>query len=95
MEINQVLFSIGATAAIQAPADDHTFDFTHIEIYGGAHLWVNGTRTKIETQRIYGDDTGHFHIGPNQTLEITEVLKNLHFGDATTMTYLDQVFLDE
>ena len=64
---------IGATASIQAPTDDHVFEFTHIEIYGGAHLWVNGTRATVETLRIYGDDTGHFHIGPNQTLELTEV----------------------
>lgn len=63
----------GATAYIEAPADDHTFEFTHVEIYGGAHLWVNGTRAKVETLRIYGDDTGHLHIGPNQILEITEV----------------------
>ena len=63
----------GATACIQAPTDDHVFQFTHIEIYGGAHLWVNGTGATVETLRIYGDDTGHFHIGPNQTLELTEV----------------------
>ena len=70
-------FFTGATACIQAPADDHTFEFTYIEIYGGAHLWVNGTRTRVETFRIYGDDTGHFHIGPNQTLEITEVSESV------------------
>ena len=67
------LHIVGATAWINAPEDDHTFEFTHIEIYGGAHLWVKGTNTRINTERIYGDDTGHFHIGPGQTLEITEV----------------------
>ena len=68
-----VFFPTGAIAFIQAPSDDHTFEFNYLELYGGAHLVVNGTRAKIETRRIYGDDTAHLHIGPGQTLEITEV----------------------
>ena len=47
--------------------------FTHIELYGGTHMAVNGTRSKVETKRIYGDDTAHLHIGPGQTVEINEV----------------------
>ena len=47
---------------------------------------MKGTRTRINTKRIYGDDTGHLHIGPGQTVEITEVSvyyrKFLEFSDA-------------
>ena len=68
-----IFFFTGAIPFLHAPSDDYTFVFTHIELYGGTHLAVNGTRTKVETKRIYGDDTAHLHIGPGQTLEINEV----------------------
>ena len=71
--IFHIFFSSGAIFFLQATSDDHVFVFTHIELYGGTHMAVNGTRSKVETKRIYGDDTAHLHIGPGQTVEINEV----------------------
>lgn len=55
------------------PSDDYTFQFTHVELYGGAHLALNGTGTTLRTEFMYGDDSGHLHIGPSQAFELTEV----------------------
>jgi hypothetical protein len=52
-----------------------------MELYGGAHLAFNGTGTKVVTQFMYGDDSGHLHIGPGQSFEQIEVrtIKLLNF----------------
>ncbi|KAL4226615.1 hypothetical protein ACF0H5_014598 [Mactra antiquata] len=65
--------STGAIAFLTPAEDDYTYIFTHVELYGGAHLALNGTRTTLETEFMYGDDTGHLHIGPSQRFELTEV----------------------
>lgn len=57
-------------------SSDYTFLFTHVELYGGAHLALGGNGTKLQTEFMYGDDTGHLHIGPGQTFELTEVYKS-------------------
>ena len=63
----------GAVARLTAPSDDYVFSFTHVELYGAAHLTLNGTGTTLRTQSMYGDDTGHLHIGPGHKFELTDV----------------------
>jgi len=65
--------NIGAIVHLQPPSANYTFDFTHVELYGGAHMTLNGTDTTLRTQFMYGDDTGHLHIGPTQRFELTDV----------------------
>nr|XP_054759174.1 uncharacterized protein LOC129265182 [Lytechinus pictus] len=47
-------------------------DFTAIRINGSAHLAFMGNDTVVNAGNIYGDDTGHIHVGPTQTLNITD-----------------------
>ena len=70
----------GAITILQAPEDGHTFEFTYLELYGGAQLAVNGTGAGVVAKRIYGDDSAQIHIAPGQTLDITEVRFNPFSG---------------
>lgn len=63
----------GAIAYLYAPNDNYTFDFTHVELYGGAHLTLDGKNTVLKTEIMYGDDTGHLHIGPGDIFNLTKV----------------------
>ncbi|XP_033745593.1 uncharacterized protein LOC117331107 [Pecten maximus] len=66
----------GAIAFLYPPMDDFVYDFTTVEIYGGAHLTTIGNRTTIKTLKVVGDDTGHLHIPPTHTLELTETTQH-------------------
>jgi hypothetical protein len=35
---------------------------------------LNGTGTVLKSEVMYGDDTGHLHIGPGHTFILTKVL---------------------
>ena len=63
----------GGIAYLLPNSDNFTYDFTILEIYGGAHLTVSGTGTKVKAVQIVGDDTGHLHVAPGHTLEWTQV----------------------
>ena len=73
MEISKFNSSTGAIAYLRPSNDNFTFDFTHVELYGGAHLTMNGTGTVLKTEVMYGDDTGHLHIGPGHEFILTKV----------------------
>ena len=62
----------GAITRLQAPNDDYQFEFSIVEIYGGAHLVFTGSVT-VQSTRVVGDDTGAIVIGPSQTLDINGV----------------------
>lgn len=66
----------GAVAFLLPTSDGFVYDFTMVEIYGGAHLTVNGTNIHIKSVKVVGDDTGHLHIPPHHTLELIEVRGN-------------------
>ncbi|WAR25690.1 hypothetical protein MAR_011394 [Mya arenaria] len=63
----------GAIVHLQPPSDNYVFEFTHVELYGGAHLTLNGTGITLKTDFLYGDDSAHLHLGPGHKLEQTEV----------------------
>ena len=63
----------GGISFLLPTSDDFVYDFTIVEIYGGAHLTMNGTRIRVKSIKVVGDDTGHFHIPPYHTLELIEV----------------------
>lgn len=44
-----------------------------MEVYGGAHLYVDGQGTELRSERIQGDDTGYIHVSPGNTLQLTGV----------------------
>lgn len=66
------LIILGAVAYLNAPSDSFTYDFTHIEVYGAAHLVFPriGVQVKV-SEYIYGDDTGYIHVAPTTTLNMT------------------------
>lgn len=51
--------------------DNFLFDFTLVEVYGAAHLYVDGNSTELRSERIHGDDTGYIHVPPGNTLRLT------------------------
>lgn len=53
------------------PEDNFVFEFTFLEIYGGAHFYIDGHGTKVHSERIQGDDTGYIHVSPKNTLQLT------------------------
>ena len=55
-------------------SDNYTHRFTYMELYGGAHLVYPGSRNRIIVPTIVGDDTAYLHIGPEQTVTLTEVI---------------------
>ena len=63
----------GGVAYLLPPSDGFLYDFTILEMYGGAHLTFNGTATKVKAVQIVGDDTGHLHVAPGHTVEWTQV----------------------
>ncbi|XP_077861759.1 uncharacterized protein LOC144342564 [Saccoglossus kowalevskii] len=65
--------STGAIAILLPLVEDYTYEFTDIEIYGGAELAFSANTTMVKTQYIYGDDTGYVHVAPYQTLEVNAV----------------------
>ena len=36
-------------------------------------MTFTGSRTAVQTVTVVGDDTGYIHVGPNHTLEMTDV----------------------
>lgn len=68
-----MVFLTGGIAYLLPKTSDFVYDFTILEIYGGAHLTFNGTRTKVKSIQIIGDDTGHLHVAPGHILEWTQV----------------------
>ncbi|KAL8620475.1 hypothetical protein ACOMHN_056867 [Nucella lapillus] len=62
----------GAIAYLLPPAPHFTYDFTIMEIYGAAHLALSGNHTKVRAVQIVGDDTGHLHVPPGNTLDWTQ-----------------------
>lgn len=59
-------------AYLNAPSDGFGYHFTHIEVYGAAHLVFPKTGTQVEvSEYIYSDDTGHIHVAPSTTLNMT------------------------
>lgn len=49
-----------------------------MELYGGAQLVFPGLGTTIQATTIVGDDTGYIHVGPGQTIHLTEVRIQVH-----------------
>lgn len=68
-----LLFHIGAVAYLLPETDNFVFDFTFVEIYGSAHLYVDGKGTELSTHLVQGDDTGYIHVAPGNTLRLTSV----------------------
>jgi hypothetical protein len=62
----------GGIAYLLPKTDNFEYDFTILELYGGAHLTFSGNGTKVKAIQIVGDDTGHLHIPPNTTLQWTQ-----------------------
>jgi hypothetical protein len=60
-------------AYLLPPGDDFEYQFSYMELYGGAHLVFPGNGTRITVETIVGDDTGYLHVGPGQTVALTEV----------------------
>jgi hypothetical protein len=65
-------FVVGAIALLQTSAGDgpFEFDFSLIELYGSAHLAFSGEGTKVKVGQVLGDDSGHLHLAPNQTMDM-------------------------
>ena len=61
----------GAIAYLNPPTDNFTYNFTLIEVYGGGHLVFPRAGTEVRVDTIYGDDTGHIHVPPANTLNMT------------------------
>ncbi|XP_071482830.1 uncharacterized protein, partial [Diadema antillarum] len=53
--------------------DEGFHDLTAIRINGSAHLAIFGNETVVKVGNIDGDETGYIHVGPTQTLNITDV----------------------
>ncbi|XP_071506021.1 uncharacterized protein [Diadema antillarum] len=53
--------------------DEGFHDLTAIRINGSAHLAIFGNGTDVNVGNIDGDETGYIHVGPTQTLNITDV----------------------
>ena len=68
----------GGVSYMLPTSDYFTFDFTMVEIYGGAHLVLDGNGTKLSAVKVIGDYTGHFHIPPFTTFELVEVSYRFH-----------------
>ena len=47
------------------------FDFTFVEIYGTANLYIDGQGTELTTLLVQGDDSGYIHVAPGNTLRLT------------------------
>ena len=62
----------GAITRLQAPNADYVFEFSLVELYGGAHLAFTESVT-VQSTRVVGDDTATIIIGPQQTLDIDGV----------------------
>ncbi|KAK7475580.1 hypothetical protein BaRGS_00033169, partial [Batillaria attramentaria] len=70
----------GGIAYLLPKTADYVYDFTILELYGGAHLTFSGTRTKVKAIQIVGDDTGHLHVAPSHTVEWTQSHRGCHGG---------------
>ncbi|KAK3576661.1 hypothetical protein CHS0354_004945 [Potamilus streckersoni] len=86
MDYQNYIYS-GAIAYLLPPQDDFTYDFTQVELYGGAHLTFGGNRTTVITMRLFGDDTGHIHIPPYHTLKLLPLPK-YHRLNVTYVPYV-------
>ena len=53
--------------------DHQEYQFSYMELYGGAHVVFPGNGSSITVTTIVGDDTSYLHVGPNQTVQLTEV----------------------
>jgi hypothetical protein len=71
IKINSFLYCVGAVAYLLPETDNFIFDFTFVEIYGTAHLYVDGEGTELTTNLVQGDDTGYIHVAPGNTLRLT------------------------
>ncbi|XP_038052472.1 uncharacterized protein LOC119725183 [Patiria miniata] len=65
--------STGAIAYLLPATDDFVYEFTLIEIYGGAELTFDRNNTIVRSGEVVGDDTGYLHVAPNHTLDINKV----------------------
>ena len=66
------MLETGAITRLIAPSDDHVFEFSIVEIYGGAHLAFTAN-SSVSATMVVGDDTGKIIMGPGQTLDINGV----------------------
>lgn len=64
---------VGAVAYLLPESDNFVFDFTFVEIYGTAHLYIDGVGTQLTTSMVQGDDSGYIHVAPGNTLRLTGV----------------------
>lgn len=78
-ELFAIIYSsfVGAVAYL-LPQEDFSFggshyDFSLIEIHRGAVLVFQDEGTIVDAGDIVGDETGAVHVGPSQTLALTEV----------------------
>ena len=68
-----IFTNLGGIAYLLPPSDDFAYEFTLIEIYGGAELTFDRNRTVVRSEEVVGDDTGYLHVGPYHTLDINKV----------------------
>ena len=68
-----IFTNLGGIAYLLPPLDDFAYEFTLIEIYGGAELTFDRNRTVVRSEEVVGDDTGYLHVGPYHTLDINKV----------------------
>lgn len=54
-----------------------SYDFSLVEIHRGAALVFLDEGTVVASGDIVGDDTGAVHVGPSQTLALTQVVNSL------------------
>ena len=69
----RIFTNLGGIAYLLPPLDDFAYEFTLIEIYGGAELTFDRNRTVVRSEEVVGDDTGYLHVGPYHTLDINKV----------------------
>ena len=76
----KTFFFAGAVAYLNPPSDGFTYEFTHIEVYGAAHLFFPRLNTHVQVDTIYGDDTGSIHVAPYTTLNMTSTSQFLRIN---------------
>ena len=71
-DVTHIQISTGAITRLIGPTDDHVFEFSIVEIYGGTHLAFT-SNSSVRATRVVGDDTGKIIVGPHQMLDINGV----------------------